>query len=196
MANSIQFQGSAESKGFAPIEQSTYIPRLKENNERLLEAENKAEQLRQTYADARSKVDSANWDSLAKFSKTLSDTLIDETKKRNEAEEEQGLMDAFTNGIPEEAMRQFDEQEAQLSTIDSQTRGVAGQIEREGGSPFIAEQFRELSGWRAYGYARGMAMQAGLRYPAYYAEAAESASVVINGQEVTLSTAILLYEHL
>lgn len=189
----IEFQGAAESKGFRPVAQASPTELIKENTDRLLRNQSENFALEKANLDSVGRVqlenNRANFQALAKFSETLSGYLTEDLQRRNESQEEEGLMMAYMDGLPEETMRQFNEQEATLSKVDATTRQVASQVEQEGNDPFVAKQFRDLSGWKAYGYARGMAMQGAAYYPTYYSQAAANAQVVVNGQVVTMSTA-------
>jgi len=171
MADQVQFQGSAESKGFRPIEQTTYIPRLQENHRRFLEAEQTNFELEQTYARTRQLVDNNNLNQLAKFSSTLSDTIMAEAEKQNERDMEEGLMQSYLDGIdPAEAMA-FDIAEGYLKDNDDQIQVIGDQAQMSG-APFMGVQkIRELSGWKAYGYAMGMAQNAGTQYASFMEKA-------------------------
>jgi hypothetical protein len=189
----LQFRGQAESRGFAPIAPTSSTSAVKENAERLNNSLDRngamaAQNIERNYQASVRNIDGVV-KSLSQFSSTLGEIFEQKQKEQNERDEEEGLMLAFTEGLPEEQMQHFNEQEAKLIQADGQTRAIAGSIEAEGGNPFVAERFRDLSGWKAYGYARGLAMKGGVNYPLYYAQAAQNTSVVINGQEVTLDTA-------
>ena len=53
----------------------------------------------------------------------------------------------------------------------------------------FVQRTRNLSGWKAYGYARGIAQLGGEQYGVFYEQAADSVVVDINGRAVTLSNA-------
>jgi len=171
MADQVQFQGSAQSLGFKPIEQVNALPLIKENHQRFLQAEQTKFELEQTYAKTRQFVDNNNIQSLADFSSTLSDMLVEETKKQNERDMEEGVMQAYLDGVdPAESMA-FDIAEGYLKTNDDQLQTI-GDAAQASGAPFMGVQkLRELSGWKAYGYAMGMAQNAGTAYAAYMEEA-------------------------
>ena len=172
MANSIQFQGSAESKGFRPIEQSTYLPRLQENQERLLAAEDKAFELQHTYRRARSIVDQQNIESLSQFSGTLSDMLMKEAQAQNERDMEEGLSMSYLDGISETDALAFDIAENHLRTTDGEIQQIGDAIQASGTADFMGVQkVRELSGWKQYGYAMGMAQNSSFQYPAFMEQA-------------------------
>lgn len=189
----LQFRGSAESKGFAPIQQASPTAAIQEsvnalNNSLDRNAALGSQNIEREYQAKVRSID-GTIRALSSFSNTLGDIWEQKQKEQNAADEEEGLMLAFTEGIPQEEMDAFNKQEALLNQADSATRTIAGQIEQEGGSPFVANKFRELSGWKAYGYAKGLAMKGGTNYPLFYAQEAQNTSVVINGQEITLDTA-------
>jgi hypothetical protein len=189
----MQFRGSAESKGFRPVEQASSTAAMERETDRHLQQQqlNLSRIHENKTAVERSKLTNIDGalKTLSSFSATLTDHLEKEQKKRNEAEEEEGQMLYWTKGVSQEQLDDFDRKEQQIMNADAATRIVAGEIDQQGGDPFVAEQFRGLSGYRALGYAKAMAMKGGSNYPAFYAEAAANTSVLINGQEVTLSTA-------
>ena len=113
MADQVQFQGSAQSLGFKPIEQVNALPLIKENHQRFLQAEQTKFELEQTYAKTRQFVDNNNIQSLADFSSTLSDMLVEETKKQNERDMEEGVMQAYLDGVDPIESAAFDIAEAE-----------------------------------------------------------------------------------
>lgn len=189
----LQFRGQADSSGFNPVEPASTTTAIDRNIEALNRSLDRNYRISRDNADRiyQAKVNTIDSavKSLSQFSSTLGDIFEAQQKRKNEAEEEEGLMLAFNEGVPEDQMAAFNEQEAKLNKLDGQARIVAGTVESEGGSPFVAQKFRELSGWKAYGYARGLAMKGGANYPLYYEQAAQNTSVNINGQEVTINTA-------
>ena len=189
----LQFQGAAESKGFRPVEQASSTGLVKEYADYHLQKQASALDAESRNLDQVGRANIANnsqtFKELASFSSTLSEYLQEDQKKRNESQEEEGLLLAYSEGLPEETTKAFDENEAKLASIDATTRTLAADVEATGGSPFVAERFRNLSGWKGFGYAKGLAQQAGINYPTYYAQASQKVSVDLNGQAVTLATA-------
>lgn len=104
---------------------------------------------------------------LAEFSTSLSDILIDRQKKENEKLMLEGMREYWLNGASEEEQTAFKETEGQLNEARSAADQAAGDYEAGGGSAFVAEGLRNLSGWKAYGFAKAMLQQAGTNYGTY-----------------------------
>ena len=126
---------------------------------------------------------------LAKFSSKLSEVMIEEQKRENERQMEEGLMMAYTDGLAPSDMAEFDAQESALYEANKTTQAAGGGFEVATNDYTTGNRIRGLSGWAAYGYARGQAEMAGANYPAYYAEAKRETSVFLNGREITYDTA-------
>jgi murein DD-endopeptidase MepM/ murein hydrolase activator NlpD len=79
---------------------------------------------------------------------------------------EEGVMQAYMDGISTEENLAFEIAEGYLKDNDDQIQGI-GDSAQATGAPFMGVQkIRELSGWKAYGYAMGMAQNAGHGYGA------------------------------
>lgn len=177
------FQGSAQSQGFSPVQAPDVTPLLRQN----METEQRS--LDNSRRAGLQQIELGKLTNLAAFSETLSNTLVEQVKQKNERDQEEGLMLAYSDGLPEETTKAFDETEKSVISAESGFKQVAATAEREGAPVDVVRQFRNLGGWKAYGYARGMAEQAAAGYGNFYQSAAEQVSVNINGQELTLSTA-------
>ena len=179
----VNFQGSAQSQGFSPVQAPDITPLLRQNMETEQRSLNNVRQagLQQIELDKLT--------NLAAFSETLSNTLVEQVKQKNQADEEAGLMLAYTDGLPEEVTKAFDQGEQAVLAAESSFKGIASTVEAEGAPVDVVRQFRNLGGWKAYGYARGLSEQAAAGYSRYYSNASENVAVNINGQEVTLATA-------
>jgi len=166
----IQFQGSAESKGFRPVVQASPTELIDSEATKHLENQqrNLARHHENLTAVEKSKVDSFNngFKNLAAFSQTIATKLEEDKKKRDEQEMQEGLNMAYMDGFNPEAIAQFDAEEAQLKRTDDGVQAVADQAQA-GGAPFMGVQkVRQLSGWKQYGYAMGRAQLAGGGYAA------------------------------
>jgi hypothetical protein len=179
----VNFQGSAQSQGFSPVNAPDVTPLLRQN----METEQRS--LDNSRRAGLQQFELNKLTNLAAFSETLSNTLVEQVKQKNQADEEAGLMLAYTDGIPEPAVQQFEDAEKTILQAESGFKTVAATAEADGAPVDVVRQFRNLGGWKAYGYARGMAEQAAAGYSRFYASAAENTAVNINGQEVTLATA-------
>lgn len=126
---------------------------------------------------------------LSEFSETLSTYLKAETEKRNEREKQEGIMLAYTEGVSAEEQAAFEQGEEQLRYTDYETQAAGAEYERVTGDGQTGERIRNLSGWKAYGYAMGLAQRGGAEYGSFYEDAKNRVVVNINGEEVTYATA-------
>jgi hypothetical protein len=171
----IQFQGSAQSRGFAPVVQASPTQLIEENTNRLLAGQARNFEMESANLDAvnalQRKFAKQDIDALASMSGTLADVLTQEAKRQGERDMEEGLMQAYLDGIdPAESMA-FDIAEGYLKNNDDQLQSIGDQAQASG-APFMGVQkIRELSGWKAYGYAMGMAQNASNAYPAFMEQA-------------------------
>ena len=184
----VQFQGSTQSQGFRPIEGTDVIPLLRQNQQ--TEQQNFTRQREAKLQE----LDANKLTNLSKFSETLSTFLVEEGKRKAEKDEEEGLQFYYTHGVPEETTKQFDQGVAQLTAVDSKARIMGSEYQTNGGDQFVAEQIRSLSGWKKFGYQKGAAQDAGIKYPSFYTQAAADTKVTIqteNGpREVTMDSAL------
>jgi hypothetical protein len=171
----IQFQGSAQSRGFAPVTQASPTRLIEENTDRLLAGQARNFEMEAANLDAvnalQRKFAKQDIDALAAMSGTLADVLTQEAKRQGEADMQEGLMEAYLDGIdPAEAMA-FDMAEGYLKQNDEQLQVIGDQAQMSG-APFMgAQKIRELSGWKAYGYAMGMAQDSGRAYASWMDQA-------------------------
>ena len=171
----IQFQGSAESKGFRPVQQASSTAAMERETERHLQQQ----QLNLSRIhENETAVERANLTNLtgalgtlSTFSKTLSDHLEKQQKIKNEADMNEGMMMAYlTPQDPAEALA-FDVAEGYLKSGDEQIQAIGDQAQLSG-APFLGVQkLRDLSGWKQYGAAMGFAQKAGDSYGQAMAEA-------------------------
>jgi hypothetical protein len=101
-----------------------------------------------------------NWESLSQFSGTLSKYLVEETQRQSQRDMEDGLMQAYLDGIDPAEEMAFNIAEGYLKDTDDQIQAV-GDAAQASGAPFMGVQkLRSLSGWKQYGYAMGVAQNA------------------------------------
>ena len=170
-----QFKGSAQSVGFNPVAISSPTEAIARNQQSQLQSLESALHMERQQLDRVNSVKVNNQkqlvNQLAFFSESLSSMLVQQAEKQNEQDMEDGLMQAYLDGIdPAEAMA-FDIAEGYLKENDDQIQGIGDQVQMSG-APFMGVQkIRELSGWKGYGYAMGMAQGAGTRYASFMEEA-------------------------
>lgn len=132
-------------------------------------------------------------ESLAAFSSSLTEQLVENKKKKNDEEMQRGMMMAYTEGVPQEQQDAFDSEEQELKDLNGETIKAANKIEGKTGNVFLGEKVRGMSGWAAYGYAMGKAQQGGQDYAVFMAQAADTVvNVTTESGEVkplTLATA-------
>jgi hypothetical protein len=105
------------------------------------------------------------------MSSTVSEVLLKEAEKQNERDMEEGLSMAYTDGLSQTESLAFDIAEGHLKSTDGEIQQYGDAIQ-EGGADFLAVQrFRDLSGWKKYGYAMGHAQNLSTKYPQFLEEA-------------------------
>ena len=154
-----QFQSARVDLGSNELEQ------LNQRRERELQQQS-AELLRRDTQAAREIAEGAQ--GLAQFSDSLSSILIERQKKENEKQMLEGMREYWFNGATEEERAQFKADEAALGEARSAADQAASEYELGGGDTFVAQSLRELSGWKAYGFAKAMLQQAGVSYGSHY----------------------------
>jgi len=154
----LQFQGFAQGQGLNAIQAPDVTPLLRQNMQ--TEQQN-MDAFRQTALE-NMKLQKLTY--LADFSETLGNTLVTIGKQKNEADMLDGLSKAYEDGLPSQQIEAFKQQEAELAKTRDQLDGVAAVAQQQGADLETVSRFQQLSGWRKYGYAKGMAQQAGSNY--------------------------------
>jgi len=181
----IQFRPVDSGGKFDPVSQIDLIPTMDRRNRRLDEAEERA--YRQIQENNRIKKINAqqlskDFEALASFSRTLNDQLEEDTKARNQAEMQEGIMEAYYNGISFEEQQQFKQDENALRQSGVAANKLAEQVEQQTGDVFVADRFRSMSGWKKYGYAAGMVQKGASSFLMYYENAKETAAIQVEGK--------------
>ncbi len=183
----IQFRPSDSGGIFDPVTQIDRIPAIDRRDRRLSQAEDRA--FRQLQANNKTRQINAqqagkDLEALSQFSKTLNDQLEKDLKSRNQAEMQEGIMEAYYEGISPEEQQQFIQDENALRETGAAANKLAEQVEEQTGDVFVADRFRSMSGWKKYGYALGMVQRGASNYSMYYESAKESASIEVEGKGV------------
>jgi hypothetical protein len=183
----IQFRPSDSSGKFDPVTQIDLIPAIDRRDRRLSQAEDQA--FRQLQANNKTRQINAqrlgkDLEALAEFSKTLNDQLAKDLKARNKAEMQEGIMEAYYEGVSPEKQEQFKQDENALRETGAAANKLAEQVEEQTGDVFVADRFRSMSGWKKYGYALGMVQRGASNYAMYYENAKESAAIEVEGKGV------------
>lgn len=156
-----QFQAAQVDLGSNQLEQL--------NEQRVRELDNQSNAILQRDRQAAQEV-AEGAKGLAQFSDSLSSILVERQKKENEKQMLEGMREYWYNGATEDEQVQFKADEAALGEARSLADQAAGEYEQGGGDTFVAEGLRQLSGWKAYGYAKAMLQQAGVSYGTHYAQ--------------------------
>ena len=125
---------------------------------------------------------------LSKFSKQLTNHLVKQQQQKNQRDMEEGLALAYSEGINPEEMAAFDAEESALIQTDAQIREVGGALPSTT-SPDVRRGVANMSGWKGYGYAQGMAQRGAMEYPMAYQQLAQQVEVTVGGKAITLNTA-------
>jgi len=126
---------------------------------------------------------------LAKFSQTLTEEVIGYQKFKNEQKVQTGLMKAYTQGYTPQEMAELRKQEGELNAAQTEANRVAQEYEQSGGQPDVAQELRNMTGWEAYGYAKGMLQKAGGSFGSFLAERANMPVMNLNGRPLSLNSA-------
>ena len=132
---------------------------------------------------------------LGEFSKTLNEQLQVFVKESNERQKQDGIMEYYTNGVPQQMQDQFDEEEAALAGTDGAINSAAADVGKETGEAYMERAVRGMSGWKAYGYKLAMAQDAGINFGAALATQGKDFSIEVNGETLTFATADTLPEY-
>ena len=178
--NQVRYQGSAQSQGFSPVQAPDSTSLLRQN----IETEQRG--LQRVMQSGLAEVDLNKLANLSDFSQTLSGYLVNTIKKKNEADEAEGLNQAYQDGFEQ---TQIDAYRAQVKNLES-TRDdfdtAAMKAAQAGEQPYVVNRLQQLSGWKKFGYAKGLAMNAGRNYLPWLANQLENnreIQVKIAGQE-------------
>ena len=93
---------------------------------------------------------------LASFSQTLTEKVVGYQKFKNEQKVQTGMMKAYADGYTPQEMAELYKEEAELNAAQTEANRISREYELNGGQPDIAEELRNMTGWEAYGYAKGM----------------------------------------
>jgi hypothetical protein len=167
----LQFQGSAESKGFNPITPASPTKALEADAARLSQSwedsAGKSLAQQQRLIEYNNQQTTYNVQALAVFSQTLGKQLEEEQNTRNQAQLEEGMALAYEQGVPVEEQASHDSQEQELIAAKEGVNTYADTVAKAGAQVETVEAVRNLSGWKQYGYAVGLARQAAGGYSSW-----------------------------
>ena len=173
--NSAQFQSSAKSTPFSPLQAPDQTGAMRQQLNDQLRWMREDQQMvindRQQVAavmDRRMRDNQIfrgkDMEALAGMSKTLTDTLLQIKKDKDQNDQEEGLALFYQNGVPADQVAAFEKDEQQLTEARDQTNAYADRLARTGAPPDVVEQIRNLSGWKRYGFMIGLAQDAGQKW--------------------------------
>lgn len=191
--NSAQFQSSAKSTAFNPLQAPDQTGAMRQQLGDQLRWMREDQQMvindRQQFAAAMDRrmrdnqnVKQRDLEALAGMSKTLTDTLLQIKKDKDQNDQEEGLLLYYQNGLPPDQVQQFEEGEQQLIEARDSTNAYADRLARNGAPPDVVEQVRGLSGWKRYGFMIGLAQDAGRKW----SEFLDNALTTDDSTQVTL----------
>ena len=126
---------------------------------------------------------------LASFSQTLTQEIVGYQKKKNEQKVQTGMMKAYADGYTPEEMAELKKEEAELNAAQTEANRISREYELNGGQPDVAEELRNMTGWEAYGYAKGMLQKAGNNFGSWMAERSNMPVMTLNGKPLSLDNA-------
>jgi muramidase (phage lysozyme) len=126
---------------------------------------------------------------LASFSQTLTQEIVGYQKKKNEQKVQTGMMKAYADGYTPEEMAELYKDESELNAAQTEANRISREYELNGGQPDVAEELRNMTGWEAYGYAKGMLQKAGNNFGSWMAERSNMPVMTLNGKPLSLDTA-------
>lgn len=191
--NSAQFQSSAKSTAFNPLQAPDQTGAMRQQLNDQLRWMREDQQMvindRQQFAAAMDRrmrdnqnVKQRDLEVLAGMSKTLTDTLLQIKKDKDQNDQEEGLLLYYQNGLPPDQVQQFEEGEQQLIQARDSTNAYADRLARNGAPPDVVEQVRNLNGWKRYGFMTGLAQDAGRKW----SEFLDNALTTDDATQVTL----------
>lgn len=183
--NSAQFQSSAKSTAFNPLQAPDPTGAMRQQLNDQLRWMREDQQMvindRQQFAAAMDRsmrnnqnVNQRDLEALAGMSKTLTDTLLQIKKNKDQNDQEEGLLLYYQNGLPPEQVQQFEDGEKQLIEARDSTNAYADRLARNGAPPDVVEQVRNLNGWKRYGFMIGLAQDAGRKWAEFLDERLQS----------------------
>ena len=169
----IQYQGSARPRGFEPVrpwslveQQQAQSDKLNSSMQEVMSAGVAQENRAQEVDDA---LKSKEIQQLVNFSSTLQKQVVAATERKSQSDLQEGLSMAYMDGLSEAEVADFDAREQQLKAADAGIQLIGDNAQRSGADFLGVQKIRELSGWKAYGYAQGVASQTPGKYAQFIA---------------------------
>lgn len=197
----IQFQGSAESRGFKPVEQASPTRLIAENTDRLLAGQARNFQMEDQNLQGVFQVERNNqrvlFSQLKDFSSTAATFVADWAKRDAENIEIGQYYDALLEGTDVTVERQREQQAENQAVAAGDAQGeqvsrFANDVEARTGDPMMGQMARESFGGLARGVQgeRALLMRASTSYGAWLATFLESDGyVTIGGNRMSIREA-------
>ena len=157
LLNDEQYRAAQYSTAFEPVDIVDLVPEIEKEQQRQSKAfDVRVQSLKENDQRAIRIAEQPNaLQDLAAFSETLTESLIEVQKKKNEADMQRGMMQAMTEGITPEEEAEFEAGEAALKEGKIVADKAAEEIQQETGDVFVADRVRSMSSWERYGYMKG-----------------------------------------
>jgi murein DD-endopeptidase MepM/ murein hydrolase activator NlpD len=133
--------------------------------------------------------DRSTLDALSSLSKTAANALVTLDKAKNEADQVEGLLFYYENGITPEMQQRYESQRGLLLQGEQQLNSVVNNLEFEGVPVAALEKFRAMSGWKRYGAMSAMVQQGADTYPMYALEQRDKLQFQVGDRLITLAEA-------
>ena len=201
----MRYQGYSQTQGYDPIKPMDVTPLLRENQKteqsnmqrmldqslQVMQIQAKEEQNALQRQNSMLEIfQNDQVQELQNFSQTLTASIAAYRDFRKEKDIEAGMNLAFVEGLPEATRQEFKASERMAEEAATVSEGVALSLEAEDAPTDIVERARGLSGWKGYGYARGIAQLAGSQYGAFFERVGGELQVeVAPGRYVSLDSA-------
>jgi hypothetical protein len=198
--DTVQYQSSAKSTAFSPLQAPDQTGAMRQQLNDQLRWMREDQQMiiddRRQFAAALARNNNLNseasqrdLEALAGMSKTLTDTLLQIKKDKDEDDLQEGLALYYQNGLPPDQVAAFEADEKRLAEARDQTNLYADRLAKNGAPPDIVATVRGLSGWKRYGFMTGLAQDAGLKWGDFLENALNTDNTTQvdlgNGQTIT-----------
>jgi hypothetical protein len=146
------------------ITQTDVVPEQEKSNARILASEEKFLEEMNARDDALVENTRKNWESLSNLSSSVASWIQQKAEKDKKEKLQAGAAYALKMPATAEDIQALIDQENGLHDSHLQISKIADRIEEETGSFELAEEFRNLSGWKQYAYVKASLQRAAGNY--------------------------------
>ena len=101
---------------------------------------------------------------LAAFSKTAGEAVVRGIEKKAKKDYAEGLALAYEQDVPQSSWDAYNEEKGKLKAADVEIEKYAAKQQKLGVSQEVVHKIKNMSKWKAYGLATGLAKNASLDY--------------------------------